>query len=109
MHFSATVFIASVLILFTFSCVHYFYLPGVAPQDFQTKSQVHFSLMCCLVDVFFSSISPQPCSTCGSTLCIIHHYPSIFKAISPHYIFHFFWRNGKVGWLLLSGTVFCIT
>ncbi|KAM3753391.1 hypothetical protein ACB098_03G090400 [Castanea mollissima] len=40
---------------------------------------------------------------------IIHHYPSIFKAISPHYIFHFFWRNGKEGWLLLGGTVLCIT
>ncbi|XLR28210.1 hypothetical protein S83_056110 [Arachis hypogaea] len=64
MHFSATVFVASVasvLILFTFSCVHSFYLPGVAPRDFQTKSQMHFSLVCCLVDVFFSSISPQPC------------------------------------------------
>ncbi|QHO01865.1 uncharacterized protein DS421_13g418860 [Arachis hypogaea] len=31
MHFSATVFVASVLVLFTFSCVHSFYLPGVAP------------------------------------------------------------------------------
>ncbi|KAM5566574.1 putative potassium transporter 17 [Rosa sericea] len=40
---------------------------------------------------------------------IISHYPSIFKAISPHYIFRFFWRNGKEGWLLLSGTVLCIT
>jgi len=40
---------------------------------------------------------------------IIHHYPSIFKALSPHYIFHFFWRNGKSGWLLLGGTVLCIT
>ncbi|XP_057486166.1 LOW QUALITY PROTEIN: probable potassium transporter 17 [Actinidia eriantha] len=41
--------------------------------------------------------------------CIIHYYPSIFKAISPHYIVHFFWRNGKEGWLLLGGTVLCIT
>ncbi|KAL5760731.1 hypothetical protein ACOSQ2_019569 [Xanthoceras sorbifolium] len=40
---------------------------------------------------------------------IIHHYPSIFKALSPHYIIHFFWRNGKEGWLLLGGTVLCIT
>ncbi|RDX72614.1 putative potassium transporter 17, partial [Mucuna pruriens] len=40
---------------------------------------------------------------------IIHHYPSIFKALSPHYIFRFFWRNGKSGWLLLGGTVLCIT
>ncbi|KAL0005069.1 hypothetical protein SO802_012630 [Lithocarpus litseifolius] len=34
---------------------------------------------------------------------IIHHYPTIFKAISPHYIFRFFWS-----WLLLGGTVLCI-
>ncbi|XP_061367058.1 probable potassium transporter 17 [Gastrolobium bilobum] len=40
---------------------------------------------------------------------IIHHYPSIFKALSPHYIFRFFLRNGKSGWLLLGGTVLCIT
>ncbi|KAK1387165.1 Potassium transporter [Heracleum sosnowskyi] len=40
---------------------------------------------------------------------IVHHYPSIFKAISPHYIVQFFLRNGKEGWLLLGGTVLCIT
>ncbi|KAL2545741.1 Potassium transporter 1 [Forsythia ovata] len=40
---------------------------------------------------------------------IIKHYPSIFKAISPHYLFRFFLRNGKEGWLLLGGTVLCIT
>ncbi|KAM5578887.1 putative potassium transporter 17 [Rosa sericea] len=40
---------------------------------------------------------------------IIRHYPSIFKAVSPHYIFRFFWRNGKEGWLTLGGTVLCIT
>ncbi|KAJ9546844.1 hypothetical protein OSB04_019387 [Centaurea solstitialis] len=40
---------------------------------------------------------------------VIHHYPSIFKAISPHYIFLFFWRNGHEGWLLLNGTILCIT
>ncbi|XP_059447380.1 probable potassium transporter 17 isoform X2 [Corylus avellana] len=40
---------------------------------------------------------------------IIHHYPRIFKALSPHYIVHFFLRNGKEGWLYLGGTVLCIT
>ncbi|KAK6921544.1 Potassium transporter [Dillenia turbinata] len=40
---------------------------------------------------------------------IVHHYPSIFKAVSPHYILTFFLRNGKEGWRLLSGTVLCIT
>ncbi|KAK7319187.1 hypothetical protein RJT34_03905 [Clitoria ternatea] len=40
---------------------------------------------------------------------IIRHYPSIFKALSPHYIFRFFWKNGTSGWLLLGGTVLCIT
>ncbi|KAK4264104.1 hypothetical protein QN277_029438 [Acacia crassicarpa] len=40
---------------------------------------------------------------------IIHYYPSIFKALSPYYIFRFFLKNGKSGWLLLGGTVLCIT
>ncbi|XP_071703012.1 probable potassium transporter 17 [Rutidosis leptorrhynchoides] len=40
---------------------------------------------------------------------VIHHYPTIFKAISPHYIFQFFSRNGHQGWLLLNGMVLCIT
>lgn len=40
---------------------------------------------------------------------IVKHYPNIFKAISPHYVFRFFWRNGKEGWLLLGGTILCIT
>uniref|UniRef100_M1D6W3 Potassium transporter n=1 Tax=Solanum tuberosum TaxID=4113 RepID=M1D6W3_SOLTU len=40
---------------------------------------------------------------------IIKHYPSIFKAISPHYIVLFFLRNGKQGWIYLGGTVLCIT
>ncbi|KAL6144778.1 hypothetical protein ACLB2K_055468 [Fragaria x ananassa] len=35
--------------------------------------------------------------------------PSIFKAVSPHYVIRFFWRNGKEGWLTLGGTVLCIT
>ncbi|XP_077236228.1 putative potassium transporter 17 [Tasmannia lanceolata] len=40
---------------------------------------------------------------------IVRHYPSIFKSISPYYIVHLFLQNGKKGWLLLSGTVLCIT
>ncbi|KAL4579548.1 hypothetical protein LXL04_015698 [Taraxacum kok-saghyz] len=40
---------------------------------------------------------------------IIRHYPTIFKAISPHYIYQFFSRNGHHGWLLLNGMVLCIT
>lgn len=40
---------------------------------------------------------------------IIRYYPSVLKSISPHYIFHFFLRNGKEGWLLLGGIVLCIT
>ncbi|KAJ8760591.1 hypothetical protein K2173_015258 [Erythroxylum novogranatense] len=40
---------------------------------------------------------------------IIRNYPGIFKALSPHYILTFFWRNGKEGWLLLGGTILCIT
>ena len=40
---------------------------------------------------------------------IMCHYPGIFKALLPNYIFSFFWRKGKDGWLLLGGTVLCIT
>ncbi|RZC70212.1 hypothetical protein C5167_033403 [Papaver somniferum] len=40
---------------------------------------------------------------------IVHYYPGIFKALSPHYILRFFHNNGKDGWLLLGGTVLCIT
>ncbi|KAI3411640.1 uncharacterized protein J3R85_017752 [Psidium guajava] len=40
---------------------------------------------------------------------MLKHYPSILKAVSPHDIVHFFWRNGKEGWLSLGGTVLCIT
>ncbi|CAI9293422.1 unnamed protein product [Lactuca saligna] len=40
---------------------------------------------------------------------IIYHYPSIFKAISPHYIYQFFSRNAHEGWLLINGMVLCIT
>jgi len=40
---------------------------------------------------------------------IVRYYPGIFKAISPHYIVHFFLRNKKEGWRMLGGTVLCIT
>ncbi|KAF8779737.1 hypothetical protein HU200_002322 [Digitaria exilis] len=40
---------------------------------------------------------------------IVHYYPGIFKAISPHYIVLFFLRNKKEGWRMLGGTVLCIT
>ncbi|XP_077230055.1 putative potassium transporter 17 [Tasmannia lanceolata] len=40
---------------------------------------------------------------------IVRNYPGIFKSISPHYIVRFFLQNGKEGWILLSGTVLCIT
>ncbi|GMP92730.1 hypothetical protein CsSME_00042830 [Camellia sinensis var. sinensis] len=66
--------------------------------------------------------SPIMCAWTVTTLIgiysIIRHYPSIFNAISPNYIvsfffffffFFFFLRNGKEGWLLLVGTVICIT
>lgn len=49
------------------------------------------------------------CTPLVGIYSIIHHYPTIFKALSPHYIFCFFWRNGKTGWVSLGGTVLCIT
>ncbi|KAL5054793.1 hypothetical protein RYX36_035475 [Vicia faba] len=49
------------------------------------------------------------CTPIVGIYSIIHNYPSIFKALSPHFIVQFFLRNGKSGWLLLGGTVLCIT
>lgn len=40
---------------------------------------------------------------------IVIHYQGVFKAFSPYYIFRFFLKNGKQGWLMLSGVVLCIT
>jgi KUP system potassium uptake protein len=40
---------------------------------------------------------------------IIIYYPAIFKALSPHYLFLFFIRNGFQGWFYLGGTLLCIT
>lgn len=37
------------------------------------------------------------------------YYPTVFKAISPHYIVAFFLRRGMEGWKVLAGTVLCIT
>lgn len=33
----------------------------------------------------------------------------IFRALSPHYLFLFFIRNGFQGWAYLGGTLLCIT
>ncbi|CAH8305857.1 unnamed protein product [Eruca vesicaria subsp. sativa] len=35
--------------------------------------------------------------------------PSVYKALSPHYIFKFFRDTGKDGWLSLGGILLCIT
>ncbi|KAI4357321.1 hypothetical protein L6164_001277 [Bauhinia variegata] len=43
------------------------------------------------------------------TYRFIHHYPAVFKALSPHYIARFFIKNGKTGWSLLAGIVLVIT
>jgi hypothetical protein len=36
-------------------------------------------------------------------------FAAIFKALSPHYLFLFFIRNGFQGWIYLGGTLLCIT
>lgn len=40
---------------------------------------------------------------------IAKYYPSIFKAISPHYFIQFFKENQRDGWVALGGVVLCIT
>eukprot|EP00250_Pteridium_aquilinum_P007757 c17413_g1_i1 orf=266-2647(-) len=40
---------------------------------------------------------------------IVTYYPGVFKALSPHYIFLYFARHGKDGWVMLGAVVLCIT
>ncbi|KAL7214160.1 hypothetical protein ACSBR1_026559 [Camellia fascicularis] len=40
---------------------------------------------------------------------IVKYEPSVFKALSPHYIIIFFSRNGVTGWTLLGAIFLCIT
>ncbi|WCJ33703.1 Potassium transporter family protein [Euphorbia peplus] len=49
------------------------------------------------------------CTPLVGIYSIIQHYPSIFKALSPHYIYRFFSSSQKEGWVLLGGTILCIT
>ncbi|KAL5713674.1 Potassium transporter [Ranunculus cassubicifolius] len=39
----------------------------------------------------------------------VKYYPSVYKFISPHYIYLFFKRNGKSGWEQLGAVALCIT
>ncbi|KAL3682906.1 hypothetical protein R1sor_000928 [Riccia sorocarpa] len=40
---------------------------------------------------------------------VIHHNPSVFRALSPHYMWRLFKICGKDGWIALGGVVLCIT
>ncbi|XP_017702526.2 potassium transporter 26-like [Phoenix dactylifera] len=40
---------------------------------------------------------------------IIKFYPSVLKALSPHYIYYYFARNHTKGWELLGSIALCIT
>lgn len=40
---------------------------------------------------------------------IIHWNPAVYQALSPVYIYKFFKRTGKDGWISLGGILLCIT
>ncbi|KAG1338649.1 potassium transporter 7 [Cocos nucifera] len=40
---------------------------------------------------------------------VIHWNPTIYHALSPHYIIKFFRRTGSDGWISLGGILLCIT
>ena len=46
----------------------------------------------------------EACCWCELSNCV-----GIFKALSPHYLFLFFIRNGFAGWVALGGTLLCVT
>ncbi|XP_065856443.1 probable potassium transporter 17 [Euphorbia lathyris] len=49
------------------------------------------------------------CTPLVGIYSIIRHYPTIFKALSPYYLYRFFSSSQKEGWVLLGGTILCIT
>ncbi|KAI8009219.1 Potassium transporter 26 [Camellia lanceoleosa] len=60
------------------------------------------------------SFSPIMLMWFGSNIAIelyniVKYDPSVFKALSPHYIIIFFSRNGVTGWTLLGAIFLCIT
>ncbi|GMP66661.1 hypothetical protein CsSME_00026932 [Camellia sinensis var. sinensis] len=60
------------------------------------------------------SFSPIMLMWFGSNIAIgvyniVKYEPSVFKALSPHYIIIFFSRNGVTGWTLLGAIFLCIT
>ncbi|KQJ86211.1 potassium transporter 6 [Brachypodium distachyon] len=40
---------------------------------------------------------------------IVQHYPPVLKAVSPHYIYYYFAKNGAAGWEQLGAVILCIT
>uniref|UniRef100_A0A6V7QRB4 Potassium transporter n=1 Tax=Ananas comosus var. bracteatus TaxID=296719 RepID=A0A6V7QRB4_ANACO len=40
---------------------------------------------------------------------MVKYYPSVLKALSPHYIYYYFVRNKAKGWKLLGAVALCIT
>uniref|UniRef100_M0ZQS1 Potassium transporter 17 n=1 Tax=Solanum tuberosum TaxID=4113 RepID=M0ZQS1_SOLTU len=48
-------------------------------------------------------------ATCVGIYNILEYYPSVLKAISPHYIVKFVSRNGKTAWNLLGAVFLSIT
>ncbi|XP_058732082.1 potassium transporter 3 [Vicia villosa] len=40
---------------------------------------------------------------------IVKWNPSIYRALSPYYIYKFFWVTGKGGWASLGGVFLCVT
>lgn len=40
---------------------------------------------------------------------IFHWNPSVYKGLSPYYMYKFFRETGKDGWMSLGGVVLCIT
>lgn len=40
---------------------------------------------------------------------IVKYYPTVLKAVSPHYIYYYFAKNKRAGWEQLGAVILCIT
>ncbi|KAM4123271.1 hypothetical protein ACB094_01G147100 [Castanea mollissima] len=40
---------------------------------------------------------------------VIKWNPRVYQALSPYYVYKFFWDTGKDGWISLAGIILCVT
>ena len=88
-------------------CEHHFAVRKRCSQFLLKPSELNAGLTC----LSHPLQAARPSSHGRESRCLRECYgrAGIFKALSPHYLFLFFIRNGFAGWVALGGTLLCVT